>query len=100
MKKFEIGLCEGRHALPVEDCIFDSVINPTDVRGLEQDAHALLWMCLFDDHEPIELVIYVTGLTVALIAAINAAKKLSMVAKITLMHFNRETGDYYHQEVV
>lgn len=41
--------------------------------------------------------IYVTGLTVALIAAINAAKEIG--ASVTLYHFDRETGNYFEQSV-
>lgn len=39
----------------------------------------------------------VTGLTVALIAAINAAKEIGAV--VTLYHFDRETGRYFGQSV-
>lgn len=41
--------------------------------------------------------IYVTGLTVALIAAINAAKEIGVT--VTLYHFDRETGNHFEQSV-
>lgn len=44
------------------------------------------------------LVLYVTGLTVALVAAINACMRVGI--SITLMHFNQESGDYYPQDVL
>lgn len=43
------------------------------------------------------LNLYVTGLTVALIAVLNATRELNI--KVTLWHFDRENGKYYSQEV-
>ena len=43
------------------------------------------------------LVIYVTGLTVALVATINACLRVGI--SVTLMHYNRDTGSYYPQDV-
>ena len=42
--------------------------------------------------------LYVTGLTMALVSVMNAAKKHEM--EITLYHFDRETGKYFPQEVL
>lgn len=44
-----------------------------------------------------ELTLYVTGLTVALVAVINACRGFNV--KLTLMHYDRESGTYYPQEV-
>ena len=44
-----------------------------------------------------KLNLYVTGLTVALIAVLNATRELGI--KVTLWHFDRESGKYYCQEV-
>lgn len=43
--------------------------------------------------------IYVSGLTVAMIAVLNAIKRLLPDNPVELMHFNRETGEYYPQIV-
>lgn len=45
----------------------------------------------------VHINLYVTGLTVALIAFLNAMKMEDVT--ITLYHFDRETGEYYTQEV-
>lgn len=45
-----------------------------------------------------DLVLYVTGLTVATVAVINVCTRVGISVK--LMHFNQETGDYYPQEVM
>lgn len=43
------------------------------------------------------LVVYVTGLTVALMEVVNYCHRNNI--NLVLMHFNRETGEYYPQEV-
>lgn len=85
------ALCEARHEMPsVEGSIFGNTINPLDVETLEEEA---LNKVIFYDH----VTLYVTGLSVALVAVINACIKGR--TKLTLMHYNRETNDYYPQEV-
>ncbi len=44
-----------------------------------------------------KLNLYVTGLTVALVAVLNVTRELGI--EVTLYHFNRETGEYYPQKV-
>lgn len=91
---YKIGLCEGRHPLPVNEYVFGSVIeDPTDVNGLEEVAEEffrnLIPDCLLE--------LYVTGLSVALIAAINAASIYINVKNIVLMHYDSKTNTYYPQ---
>lgn len=89
-----MALCSGRHEIKdaKDGAIFDVIQDPTDVKGLETEAFYKLASL---DIEYLEL--YVTGLTVALIASLNACKKLDI--KVTLYHFDRETGTYYKQNV-
>lgn len=89
-----MALCSGRHEIKdaKDGAIFDVIKDPTDVKGLETEAFYKLASL---DIEYLEL--YVTGLTVALIASLNACKKLDI--KVTLYHFDRETGTYYKQNV-
>lgn len=89
-----MALCSGRHEIKdaKDGAIFDVIQDPTDVKGLETEAINKLASL---DIEYLEL--YVTGLTVALIASLNACKKLNI--KVTLYHFDRETGTYYKQNV-
>lgn len=91
MKKI-YALCEGRHEMPTEvvGAIFPHNINPLDVEGLEKTASNKLAGCT-------ELILYVTGLTVALVAVINVCRQNSI--KLTLMHFDRAAGNYYQQPV-
>ena len=90
----KIGLCKGRHEIrEVQDYIFPQEVNPLDVKGLEETA-----LKTVSKIEANELHIYVTGLTVALIASLNACKKLSK--QVVLYHFDRTSGEYYPQEVL
>ena len=86
-------LCSGRHEMPENDGnIFGQEVNPLDVQGLEQIA--------LDKVRGINsLTLYVTGLTVALVAALNACKKAG-VKNVVLMHYNRDGGKYYPQKVL
>lgn len=90
----KIGLCQGRHEIgEVKNYIFKQEVNPLDVKGLEETALEIV-----SKIEANELHIYVTGLTVALIASLNACKKLNK--KVVLYHFDRASGKYYPQEVL
>jgi hypothetical protein len=93
MNAEKIGLCRGRHEIPgVEKYIFPETVNPLDTEGLEREAETALNAVRGDAVD-----LYVTGLTVALIAALNAAKSLGI--EVRLMHFDRETGGYFPQSV-
>ena len=110
-------LCTGRHDVPVNDgAIFPSEIDPLNVTGVEQAAYNRL-LDLFPeattrtisllnqaDYTDIsvyyrgKLRLYVTGLSVALVAALNACRALGV--DVELLHFDRASGDYYSQEVI
>lgn len=114
-RKIIIGVCKGRHEMPCTDFVFGNTIsNVTDVDALEKEAYEKIKNIL--DREGIgdeevyggykfvdcvsaracEIQLYVTGLTVAVIAAMKAAQ---MAAKVTLMHYDNATGVYYPQDV-
>ena len=125
----KMALCEGRHSIPdaVDGAIFPATIEDvTDVRGLEVAAEAAIARAALAHYRAGEsqylptakyaqavedmgrfprvdvaptfgLVIYVTGLTVALVAVINACLRVGI--SVTLMHYNRDTGSYYPQDV-
>ena len=86
-------LCKGRHETQATDgAIFETEVNPLDIIALESHAKERL-----ANLNITSLSLYVTGLTVALIAVLNATKELNI--KVTLCHFDRKTGKYYCQEV-
>ena len=87
-----MALCEGRHAIPnaTNGAIFGNTINPIDVCGLEEKALNKL--------EGVKaLNLYVTGLSVALVAVINVCHREGIM--LTLWHYDRDSGNYYPQSV-
>lgn len=100
-KEFNFALCERRHEIkPATDgSIFPSVINPLDIEGMEKHVEDFLCTLFGGVYKPhVTINLYVTGLTVALIAALNVMRVMRI--NVVLYHFNRETGDYYSQEVI
>lgn len=93
MKNIKVlGLCAGRHELPadVQGYVFNEIIDPTDTLRLADRASAVIGQCD-------ELVLYVTGLTVALVEVIKHCQWEGI--SLTLMHYDRETGNYFPQRV-
>lgn len=90
----KIGLCASRHEMPVQDFVFDEIPadRVTDPEWLEETAAGYLRRLGAQ-----EIELYVTGLTVALIAVLNAARELGV--RVSLYHFDRDTGKYFRQEV-
>lgn len=95
----KIGLVKGRHEIPQVQgkYIFEEDINPVDVEGTQLKAFNVLSEIKENDPQT-WLDIYVTGLTMALIATLNAARQLDL--NVTLYHFDRETGEYFPQAVI
>lgn len=90
-----MALCEGRHAIPqAEDgSIFGNTIDPLDPQALQTEAESKLRVL---DIKSLDL--YVTGLTVTLVSVLNACRELGIV--VTLYHYDRESGNYYPQQVL
>lgn len=93
----KVGLCP-RHKDPVTEYLFpDTISNPMDFSGMQKTAYEKLSSMTTKPWIEI-LVIYASGLTPALLAAINAAKRLEFWG-ITVMHHNRDTGEYLPQDI-
>lgn len=91
MKYAKIGLCEGRHQMPVEEYIFPQVVeNPFDFSELEKVVHEKL-------KDVKELDLYVSGLTPVLIAVVNYC--VYNAISLTLYHFNLSTEEYVPQKL-
>lgn len=95
-----IALCEGRHEIPQAEHGYlfadGEIADVTDVKKLETLAIEKV-----DRLRPVgkklTIDLYVTGLSVALVAAINACAALDV--PLCLWHYNRDTGDYFPQVV-
>lgn len=93
MSKF-LNLCQARHTTPVTDSFFNYEIEDvTNISALQDFANKRL-----ESLRVQTLNIYVTGLTVALVTVINACH--SQGVKLTLWHYDRDSNDYYKQDVL
>lgn len=87
-----LSLFSSRHPMPpcVEGAVFGFEVDPIDIPAMAEQASVAL-------NGVTELTLYVTGLSVALVEVIKHcdANGVSLV----LMHFDRDTGEYYPQPV-
>ena len=92
-----VALCQGRHEIPeaTDGAIFGQTVDPLDVNGLQEQADSAIASYAENGVKSVNL--YVTGLTVALIAVLNACRDKGLT--VTLYHYDRESSSYYKQEV-
>ena len=98
-KKIKLALCEGRHQMPADvvGTIFGkSIADPTDTDALLDKATRVVCSWVRPDQNEV-LVLYVTGMTVAVGAVIRAC--LLNGIQCILMHYDREADDYYPQVI-
>lgn len=89
------GLVQGRHEIPdVSEYIFTNTLDPADIQGIRSLAQKSLDFLAKED----SLTVYVTGLTVALVEVINICHEKGV--RLTLMHYDRDTGTYFPQEIL
>ncbi len=118
-------LCENRHEIgaAIDGAIFRNITDIANTIMLEEKAFLGIWDAAFrhfknhesgflesdpewdgSDMEPLKLSkalhinLYVTGLTVALIATLNVCRREGI--DVTLYHFNKDTEEYFPQEVL
>lgn len=105
-KHVRVALCAGRHEIPVaHGAIFETIEDVTNTGRMEVHAMRYIRKAATEAARVgkyLHLEVYVTGLTPALVAVINAAMyyhKRHGVA-LTLWHYNRDEGEYFRQEVL
>ena len=82
------GLCEGRHPMPVDSYLFPQVVeDPTDLKALYDTADKAI------PSGTSNLILYVSGLTQALTAAIKVCQDRAI--SLTLMHYDCKLGVYW-----
>lgn len=86
------GLISGRHAMPVDEYVFDEIEDMFRFFDLEVKALSSI------EKTSDLLVLYITGLTVATVSVLNVAKKLGY-KEVVLKHYNRDNGLYESQWV-
>lgn len=93
-----VGLCAGRHDMPVEQFIFPYEVDPTDFEGMKSVALDFILDFANPRVGVYSFVVYVTGLTACVAAVISACVQCEV--NLTLMHYNRATGEYIPQVVL
>lgn len=98
MAELNLGLCAGRHKIDgLYDYIFDGIEDVTDVNGIELEASDSIDYILNSVSQVTHINLFVTGLTVALVAAIKEIQRRGIT--LTLWHYNRDSGTYFSQEL-
>lgn len=92
-----IGLCKGRHELPVDDYVFETIVDPTDYDWMRSYAEAVL-DDRFERGNHGAVVLYVTGLTAALGAVVRYCSDRDI--PLALQHYDREADAYWSQIVI
>lgn len=87
-----VGLCASRHPMPVSGYIFPETVDPMAFDAMEKTASAFV-----EGMAGKGLVVYVTGLTAATAAVIKVCALRG--TSLTLMHYNRDTGEYVPQKI-
>jgi FMN-dependent NADH-azoreductase len=99
MKQVQVGLVKGRHDLPVENYIFEEIQDVMEFDRLKKEAYQKLNKVVTELGENDKIVVYVTGLTAATIAVVNAWLQFRCQAGLVFRHYDRETGSWKTHEV-
>jgi hypothetical protein len=103
MRELKVGLIKGRHELPVTNYIFEGdIANPLAFGDLFRLANRRVIEIVGAEGDNFnlkedKLVLYVTGLTQATAAVINAC--INNKVRLDLAHFDRDTNTYKMQEI-
>ena len=98
VSQFNVVLCAGRHEVihegtAVHRAIYEHIEDPMDFDSLEGEASDFL---IEMENEQVEILnLFITGLTPALTSFLALAS--TWRGRITLWHFNRDTGTYKPQ---
>ena len=90
--KYIMGLCAGRHEIPVQDFIFDEIPDVTDFDAMAKAADAAI------PRDADELEVYVTGLTPAMLAVVNVCQGGKI--NLTALNYDEVSGQYIKQTVL
>lgn len=99
MIKISLGTIKGRHQLPVFDYVFNEEIqNVTDIEKIQQDVDYYFNELYSLNGKDVQIILYVTGLTVVTLATVKACKRLGY--ELVAMHFDRDNNCYFGQKVL
>lgn len=99
MLKISVGTVSGRHKLPVQEYIINEEIEDvTDVDSIQKKVDKYFEENIANVDDKVELILYVTGLTLVVLAIVNACKKYG--CDLVCMHYDRENDCYIGQKIL
>ena len=101
MEKIQVslGAIVGRHELPVKEYVIDEDLQDvTDIVAIEEKVDSYFEKLDKEYKEAIQIILYVTGLTVVTLAVVKSCKKLGY--GLVCMHFDRDSNSYIAQPIL
>lgn len=99
MLKISVGTVSGRHKLPVQEYVINEEIEDvTDVDSIQKKVDKYFEENIANVDDKVELILYVTGLTLVVLAIVNACKKYG--CDLVCMHYDRENDCYIGQKIL
>ena len=99
MLKISVGTVSGRHQLPVQEYVINEEIEDvTDVDSIQKKVDKYFEENIANVDDKVELILYVTGLTLVVLAIVNACKKYG--CDLVCMHYDRENNCYIGQKIL
>ena len=92
MRKREVGLCQARHEMPVDEYIFGQIFYPNDFVWQQRVADSFVADCKENNEH---LYLYVTGLPMALASVIRACYEQQV--PLVLWHWDAKKKTYHPQ---
>ena len=90
--RYTFGLCSGRHDIPVDKYLFDTISDPTDFDSMYMDVVSAIPV------DCTELCVYVTGLTAAMLTVVRVCDEMDI--GLTAYHYDRNKGVYVAQKII
>ena len=95
-----LGAIKGRHSLPVKEYVIDEELSDvTDIVVIEKKVDSYFEKLNKEYKEAkLEIILYITGLTVVTLAVVKTCKKLGY--GLVCMHFDRDSNSYIAQPIL
>ena len=92
-KKIQVGMFTGRHDIPVDKYIFNGEYSasPREYTRVLKDANEFFKSL---ESDIVIIDIYVTGLTIGIIAIFEVYHNLGLELDLNLFHYDLDTGEY------
>lgn len=98
MLQISLGTVKGRHTMPVTEYIIENEIEDvTDVSTIEKIVDDYFKAKIANNEEKVQIILYVTGLTVVTLAVVKSCKKYN--CNLVCMHYDKINDTYIGQKI-